>query len=46
MPSHVISIEVGISTSRLWVNIEHFDLQEYLLAGVLGRRAGRHAKSM
>ena len=33
MPSHVISIEEGISTSRPWVNIEHFFRQDCLLEG-------------
>jgi hypothetical protein len=46
MPSHVISIEEGISASRPWVNIEHFYLHDYLLAGVPGPWRGGHAKSM
>jgi hypothetical protein len=46
MPSHVIGIEEGISTSRLWVNIEPYYLKDCLLAGVPSRRRGGHAKSM
>jgi len=46
MPSHVIGIEDGISTSRLWVNIEHFYPQDCLLAGAPSPSSGGHAKGM